>query len=79
MLPFFLVFLLASCTTDGGSEPMVGQNSNSLGSLPKVVGNKDAKPTISAPVGDPPSTLQSKDIFEGNGKEGIDSSVLEVH
>ena len=58
---------------------MVNQNSSSSGSFPEVGGNKDSKPTISAPVGNPPSTLQSKDIFEGSGKEAVATSVLEVH
>ena len=58
---------------------MVNQNSSTSGSLPEVAGDKGSKPTIAAPVGNPPSTLQSKDIFEGNGKEAVATSVLEVH
>ena len=59
------MLLLTACTTDGGVDPMVNQNSSSSGSFPEVGGNKDSKPTISAPVGNPPSTLQSKDILPG--------------
>lgn len=73
------ILLLTSCTTDGGVDPMVNQNSSTTGSMPEVGGDKGSKPTISAPVGNPPSTLQSKDIFEGNGKEALATSVLEVH
>jgi peptidylprolyl isomerase len=73
------ILLLTSCTTDGGVDPMVNQNSSTSVSLPEVAGDKGSKPTITAPVGNPPSTLQSKDIFEGNGKEAVASSVLEVH
>jgi peptidylprolyl isomerase len=73
------ILLLTSCTTDGGVDPMVNQNSSTSGTLPEVAGDKRSKPTIAAPVGNPPSTLQSKDIFEGNGKEAVATSVLEVH
>jgi len=73
------MILLAGCTTDGGVNPMVDQNSNSSSSLPEVSGANDAKPTISAPAGSPPSTLEKKDIFVGDGKEAVDSSILEVH
>ncbi len=73
------VILIAGCTTDGGVNPMVDQNSNSSSSLPEVSGANGAKPTISAPVGSPPSTLEKKDIFVGDGKEAVDSSILEVH
>jgi peptidylprolyl isomerase len=79
ILALLSMFLLTACTTDGGVDPMVNQNSSSSGSFPEVGGNKDSKPTISAPVGNPPSTLQSKDIFEGSGKEAVATSVLEVH
>ena len=73
------MILLTGCTTDGGINPMIDQNSNSSSSLPDVSGNKGAKPTISAPVSSPPSTLQKSDIFIGNGKEAIETSILEVH
>ncbi len=73
------ILLLTSCTTDGGVDPMVNQNSSTSGTLPEVADDKGSKPTIAAPVGNPPSTLQSKDIFEGNGKEAVATSVLEVH
>ena len=73
------MILLAGCTTDGGVNPMVDQNSNSSSSLPEVSGANGAKPTISAPAGSPPSTLEKKDIFVGDGKEAVDSSILEVH
>ena len=73
------MILLAGCTTDGGVNPMVDQNNNSSSSLPEVSGANGAKPTISAPAGSPPSTLEKKDIFVGDGKEAVDSSILEVH
>lgn len=58
---------------------MIEQNSDSSAALPAVSGAKGSKPTISAPVGSPPSTLQKSDIYVGDGKEAIDSSILEVH
>lgn len=58
---------------------MIEQNSDSSAALPAVSGAKGSKPTISAPVGSPPSTLQKSDIYLGDGKEAIDSSILEVH
>lgn len=73
------MILLTGCTTDGGVNPMIDQNSNSSSSLPDVSGDKGAKPTISAPVGSPPSTLQQSDIFVGSGKEAIETSIVEVH
>jgi peptidylprolyl isomerase len=79
ILALLPMLLLTACTTDGGVDPMVNQNSTSSGSFPEVGGNKDSKPTISAPVGNPPTTLQSKDIFQGSGKEAVATSVLEVH
>ena len=36
---------------------MVNQNSSTSASLPEVTGDKGSKPTIAAPVGNPPSTL----------------------
>jgi len=58
---------------------MIEQKSDSSAALPAVSGAKGSKPTISAPVGSPPSTLQKSDIYVGDGKEAIDSSILEVH
>jgi peptidylprolyl isomerase len=73
------LLLLAACSTDGGVNPMVNQNSSSSRSLPQVSGTKGSKPIISAPVGNPPSALQLEDIFIGSGKEAIATSILEVH
>jgi len=58
---------------------MIDQNTDSSAALPAVSGAKGSKPTISAPVGSPPSTLQKSDIYVGDGKEAIESSILEVH
>ena len=58
---------------------MIDQNTDSSATLPAISGAKGSKPTISAPVGSPPSTLQKSDIYVGDGKEANDSSILEVH
>lgn len=58
---------------------MIDQNTDSSAALPAVSGAKGSKPTISAPVGSPPSTLQKSDIYVGDGREAIESSILEVH
>jgi peptidylprolyl isomerase len=79
MIASMSILLLTACTTDGGVDPMVNQSSSSSSSFPEISGSKGSKPTISAPIGNPPSTLQSKDIFEGSGKEAVSTSVLEVH
>ena len=70
--------LLSACTTDGGVDPMVNSATNSSAN-PAITGSKGAKPTISAPVGNPPATLTKTDIFEGDGKEAVATSTLEVH
>ena len=70
--------LLSACTTDGGVDPMVNSATNSS-TNPAVTGSKGAKPTISAPVGNPPAALTKTDIFEGDGKEAVATSTLEVH
>ena len=70
--------LLSACTTDGGVDPMVNSATNSS-TNPAVTGSKGAKPTISAPVGNPPAALTKTDIFEGDGKEAVANSTLEVH
>ena len=70
--------LLNACTTDGGVDPMVNSATNSSVN-PAITGSKGAKPTISAPVGNPPATLTKTDIFEGDGKEAVATSTLEVH
>jgi len=73
------ILIFSGCSTDGGVNPMIEQKSDSSAALPAVSGAKGSKPTISAPVGSPPSTLQKSDIYVGDGKEAIDSSILEVH
>ncbi len=71
--------LLTACSTDGGVNPMTNSSQSSAASIPEVGGTKGSKPTISAPSGDAPETLEKKDIFVGTGKEAVATSTLEVH
>ena len=72
------IFLITACSTDGGVDSMTNQGQSSS-ALPEIGGTKGGKPSITAPSGQAPSTLQSKDIFIGSGKEAIATSTLEVH
>jgi peptidylprolyl isomerase len=72
------VFLITACSTDGGVDSMTNQGQTSS-TLPVVGGMKESKPSITAPAGQAPATLFSKDIFVGDGKEAVATSTLEVH
>jgi len=73
------LLLLASCSTDGGVNPMTSSAQSSSASIPEIGGSNGSKPTISAPSGDAPKNLEKKDIFVGTGKEAVATSILEVH
>ena len=73
------ILLLTACSIDGGVNPMTSSSQSSSASLPEVGGSKGSKPTISAPSGEAPKTLEQKDIFVGTGKEAVATSTLEVH
>ena len=47
--------------------------------LPEVTGNAGEAPTITAPSGTPPATLQTQDIILGTGAEVLATSTLTVH
>ena len=79
LLVFTPVFLLSACSTDGGVEPMTSQSQSSSPALPEIGGSKGSRPTITAPKGVAPKTLEKKDIFVGTGKEAVATSTLEVH
>jgi len=79
LLAFTPVFLLSACSTDGGVEPMTSQSQSSSSALPEIGGSKGSKPTITAPKGAAPKSLEKKDIFVGTGKEAVATSTLEVH
>jgi peptidylprolyl isomerase len=47
--------------------------------LPTVTTNMGEAPTIGAPSGTPPTTLESKDIFVGTGAEVLPTSTITFH
>jgi len=65
---------VASLTACGGSK-VAGSSTN----LPTVTGDQGMEPTISAPSGTPPTTLITKDIFEGTGSPAVTESTMTVH
>jgi peptidylprolyl isomerase len=46
--------------------------------LPKVTGLAGSKPSITAPIGKPPTTLVTEDIIKGSGTEVLATSTLTV-
>ena len=79
-----LAIVLSSCSTDGGVTSMSNNSSNdsassSGASLPEVTGAAGSEPKISAPAGNPPTTLQTKDLIVGTGTEVVATSTLTVH
>lgn len=68
-----LFSLLVSCST-GGSDMTEGKNQ-----LPIVEGDYGKEPLITLPGGNPPSTLQTKDLVIGSGKEVTATSTLTVN
>jgi peptidylprolyl isomerase len=68
ILAFSLV-LLTGC----GDKEMSADN------LPSVTSNMGEAPTIGAPTGTPPTTLESKDIVVGTGAEVSSTSTITFH
>ena len=67
---------ITSLTACGGKEKVT--NTVAAG-LPAVTGKAGEVPTIAAPTGTPPTTLQSQDIIVGTGTEVAATSTLTVH
>ena len=90
-----MILLLTGCSTDGGvasskpqgsaspaqsASPASGTTTTTGGTvLPDVTGDKGKAPSLSAPSGEAPKTLQIKDIYVGNGAEAKANSTLTVH
>ena len=72
-----VVFLIITTLTSCGGKDKVTETAAS--GLPTVTANAGEAPTISAPVGNPPVTLQTQDIIVGSGTEVVATSVLTVH
>ena len=70
--------LFAVCTLllTGCGEKEVSASSDNL---PTVTTNQGEAPTIGAPVGNPPTTLVTKDIIVGTGAEALPTSTMTVH
>lgn len=71
---------LAACSTDGGTETVTNNqsNSNSTVGLPVVTGTAGTQPVITAPTGTPPATMQTKDLIVGTGDVVLPTSTLTV-
>jgi peptidylprolyl isomerase len=67
---------ITSLTACGGKDKVA---ETSASGLPAVTGNAGEAPTIAAPSGTPPTTLETKDIIVGTGTEIIATSTLTVH
>ena len=66
---------ITSLTACGGNDPVA----DTAAGLPAVTGNAGEAPTITAPTGTPPTTLQTQDIIVGSGTEVVATSTLTVH
>ena len=67
---------ITSLTACGGKDKVADTAS---AGLPAVTGNAGEAPTIAAPTGTPPTTLQTQDIIAGTGTEVLATSTLTVH
>lgn len=67
---------ITSLTACGGKDKVTVSSS---AGLPAVTGNAGEAPTITAPTGTPPATLQTQDIIVGSGTEVLATSTLTVH
>ena len=70
--------VFASFTTLGGDDSVTGTSSESVAGLPAVTDNAGQAPTITAPTGAAPTTLQSQDIIVGTGAQVLATSTLTV-
>jgi len=67
---------IATLTACGGQDKVIDI---AAPGLPAVTANAGEAPTISAPTGTPPTTLQTQDIIVGTGAEVLATSTLTVH
>ena len=67
---------ITSLTACGGEDKVAD---TAAAGLPAVTGNAGEAPTIAAPTGTPPTTLQTQDIIAGTGTEVLATSTLTVH
>ena len=74
-----IIALSISLLTACGDKVTDTSTENATPGLPAVTANAGEAPTISAPTGTPPTTLQSSDIIVGTGTEVVATSTLAVH
>jgi len=67
---------ITSLTACGGKDKVAD---TAAAGLPAVTGDAGAAPTIAAPTGTPPTTLQTQDVIVGTGAEVVATSTLTVH
>jgi len=67
---------ITSLTACGGKDTVAD---TAAAGVPAVTGNAGEAPTIAAPTGTPPATLQTQDIIVGTGTEVVATSTLTVH
>lgn len=67
---------ITSLTACGGKDTVAD---TAAAGFPAVTGNAGEAPTIAAPTGTPPATLQTQDIIVGTGTEVVATSTLTVH
>jgi len=67
---------ITSLSACGGKDKVADTSSQGL---PAVTANAGEAPTITAPSGTPPTTLQTQDIIVGTGAEVLPTSTLTVH
>ena len=71
-----IALAITSLSACGGKDKVADSASNGL---PAVTANAGETPTITAPTGTAPTTLQTKDIIVGTGTEVVATSTLTVH
>ena len=75
-VPAIFAVAITSLSACGGKDKVADTTSQSL---PAVTANAGEAPTITAPTGTPPTTLQTQDIIVGTGTEIVATSTLTVH
>ena len=71
---------MTTLTACGGKDKVVEKATDtaSVAGLPAVTGAAGVAPTIAAPTGTPPTTLETKDIIVGTGTPVLATSTLTV-
>ena len=71
-----IALAITSLSACGGKDKVAETASSGL---PAVTANAGEAPTITAPTGTAPATLETKDIIVGTGTEVVATSTLTVH